>query len=128
MSKRLLLGLTLAALATVAAMPAVSAPRQTVTMEQAAQFKVGVATYDDVIAVLGKPQAVINDSSGNRTIVYTSYRSHVKAMTYVPIVGLFAGGAKADLTSVTFTFGPDGKLTQSSAGDTNVNCSIGSCN
>lgn len=117
-----------AAIIACAAFPA-AAGHHMVTMEEASQFKIGVATFDEVTARLGQPQVVTTESDGDRTITYSSIHTSVKAATFVPIVGLFAGGAKAQTSTVTFAFGPDGLLKKSSIGNTTVACStLGGCN
>jgi hypothetical protein len=99
-----------------------------ITAEQAASFKIGEATEADVIHALGKPAMVTADSDGVTMIAYSSYRSHVKAITFVPVVGMFAGGARADISSVVFTFGKDGKLTKYLSSGSQTNCSsVGNC-
>ncbi len=75
-----------------------------VTAEQASAFRPGVATYEDVVASFGSPSTDTASSDGSRTIIYVSVRSHVKAVTLVPIIGLFVGGAKSTTTTVSFTF------------------------
>jgi hypothetical protein len=47
----------------------------------------------------------------------------VKGSTFVPIVGLFAGGAKSSGATYVFVFGSDGKLMSSSSSGVNVDCS-----
>jgi hypothetical protein len=99
-----------------------------ITEQQAASFKIGEATEADVVRALGKPTMVTADADGVTMIAYSSYHSHVKAMTFVPVVGLFAGGAKADVSSVVFTFGKDGKLAKYIISGSETNCSsLGSC-
>lgn len=95
--------------------------------DDAAQFKVGVATQDDVRTTLGKPTVVSTNSDGETVLTYSATHSHIKAATFVPIVGMFAGGAKASITYLVFTFGPDGKLTKESTSSSNVDCGMLSC-
>jgi hypothetical protein len=123
MSKRLLVA-AFVALAALAPLPA-SAGRHQITADDVAQFKVGVATYGDVIAKLGRPNSVSVMSNGMRIVAYVGFKTRVKAATFVPIVGLFAGGATGDTSVVSFTFGPDGLLQSSSATNADVDCSVG---
>jgi hypothetical protein len=91
--------------------------------DEAAQVKPGVTTYQDVLSALGKPTSQSFDSLGNRTIAYTTMRTHIKAATFIPYVGLLAGGMRGDTTLVVFSFGPDGRLVAYQATDSQSNCS-----
>ncbi len=79
--------------------------------EQAiATFKPGVTTLQKVEAQLGPPSSTTQLTDGS-TILFYSYRTtRVSTATYIPIVNMFARGAKTKYQSVEFTFGPDGKL------------------
>src|SRR6185295_3625413 len=81
-----------------------------VSRAQSQQFKPGVTTEQDVVAVLGQPQTEMDAPDGH-WLIYTGMRARVKATSFIPLVGLFAGGAHSELDSVKFCFGSDGKLT-----------------
>jgi hypothetical protein len=112
----------LSATLVVAASPAFA--HHPISADQVAQFKVGVATYEQVVATLGKPSSVTIDSDGIRIVTYSSIRTHPKAITFVPVVGLFAGGATGDISWAIFTFGQDGRLTRSTMTDANTDCTM----
>lgn len=99
----------------------VPAPAPTATPEQ--EYKVGVTTLADVTATLGKPNSTATVSDGTVVVSYVSSRTRVKGATFVPIVGLFAGGAKSRMVIRVFTFGPDGLLRTFTSSDTGVKCS-----
>lgn len=80
-----------------------------VSQEKASQFKIGVATESDVIASLGQPTGTVSSSDG-RLITYTGATAQIRGATFIPIVGLFAGGHDVKASSTTFKFGKDGKL------------------
>ena len=80
-----------------------------VSQEKASQFKIGVATESDVIASLGQPTGTVSSSDG-RLITYTGATAQVRGATFIPIVGLFAGGHDVKASSTSFKFGKDGKL------------------
>ena len=94
-----------------------------ITAEQAAQFKVGSATQAEVIGAFGKPGTMAVNSDGTTQITYMASKTSVKAATFVPIVGLFAGGAKGSVSLATFVFDKDGVLKSFST--TNTNCDYG---
>jgi hypothetical protein len=92
------------------------------------EFQVGVTTLDDVVRRLGQPTMVQATSDGRRAIVYSRTKTRVKGATFVPVVGLFAGGAKASVWVQGFVFGPDGKLVSTYESDSQVKCSVsGNC-
>jgi len=77
---------------------------------QMSQFKIGETTYDQVIQTLGPPASTVQKSDGARALVYSHVDANVRGATFIPVVGLFAGGADVKSQAVTFTFNPDGTL------------------
>lgn len=63
-----------------------------VSQEAATQFKEGVTTEAQIVAKLGAPTSV-TIANGNKTITYTGTQYRTNAASFIPIVGLFAGGA-----------------------------------
>jgi hypothetical protein len=92
---------------------------------QLTSFQTGVTTERDVRAALGPPQSVSTSTYGVRTIAYSGLRASPKAATFIPIVGLFAGGANVQASSAVFSFGPDGKLTQMTNSQTSAESRMG---
>jgi hypothetical protein len=116
--KTFLLGCVAAfALATAA----IAAP---ISPDQIAQFKVGIASAPDVVAGLGHPMSDQTSSDGSHIMVYSSTRTHAKLASFVPVVGLFAGGATGSVQTVVFNFGADGLLKSTSTNLTTVDCSM----
>jgi outer membrane protein assembly factor BamE (lipoprotein component of BamABCDE complex) len=91
------------------------------------QFQKGKTTESDVVKVLGVPQMTTTNSDGTRSIAYVYTHAQAKGASFVPIVGLFAGGAKGNINIVTFNFDPMGKLInyQASNSTTDVNTGLG---
>jgi hypothetical protein len=116
--RAILLGVALLALAE----PVIAHPKD-VSPAALAAFKPGVTTYADVIATLGKPTSESFDSSGTHTIAYSMSRTHIKAPTFIPYVGLFAGGAKVDTTWETLTFDGAGVLLNYQSSSSQADCS-----
>jgi hypothetical protein len=102
---------------------ATGAIAKTVTADDVAQFKVGVATPDDVISKLGKPMSMTTMSNGYESVAYTSIHARPKMTSFIPVVGLFAGGATGETSVVVFVFGPDHLLMNATTNSTNVDCS-----
>jgi outer membrane protein assembly factor BamE (lipoprotein component of BamABCDE complex) len=85
-----------------------------------AQFHEGVTTEQQVEQALGAPQTSTRLPDGRQQISYIGTAAHAKAATFIPVVGLFAGGAKGSTDVVTFTFSTDGKLASYSTSRSNV--------
>lgn len=77
---------------------------------QLTQFQKGVTTEGDVLRALGPATTTSSNSDGSAMLVYTGVHARAKAASFIPIVGIFAGGATAEATSVAFRFGPDHRL------------------
>lgn len=118
----------LIAAAVFAAAVATAAWAASITDDQVAALKIGTTTYDQVVSEFGRPTTITQSSDGRRIIVYSSVQTHVKASTYVPVFGLFAGGAKANTDVHQFEFGPDGLLARITSSNTAVQCKVlGGC-
>lgn len=78
----------------------------------ASTFRKGVTTESEVVRSLGSPHSIATSSDGARVLTYTWAHSRVKGTTLIPIVQLFASGAKMEGKSTTFVFGPDGRLSR----------------
>jgi outer membrane protein assembly factor BamE (lipoprotein component of BamABCDE complex) len=94
-----------------------------VTQEQTAAFEVGKTTEAQVVAALGNPNGVSTLADGSRVDVYTHVAAHATAASYVPIVGIFAGGAKATSNTAVFNFDPHGVLTSTHSGSSQTSVS-----
>jgi outer membrane protein assembly factor BamE (lipoprotein component of BamABCDE complex) len=75
-----------------------------VTDEQAQSFKVGVATYSDVIGRLGPPTATSSSSGAGRTAVYSYSAVRSQPQNFIPYVGVFVAGYDTQNSNVVFTF------------------------
>jgi len=85
-------------------------------------FRVGIDTFGTVTAKLGKPYFVQTNSTGTMVALYISTHMHVKATTFIPYVGLFAGGAKSKTSTKTFIFDSAGLLKSFSSSSMNTDC------
>jgi hypothetical protein len=70
------------------------------------KFQKGVTTEADVYGALGKPTTV-TVSNGMKILTYVGSQAQLKAASFIPVVGLFAGGAdvRASVLSLTFKDG-----------------------
>jgi hypothetical protein len=60
-----------------------------------------------VVELLGTPSNASLTGTGKEMLVWVFARSSVKGATFVPVVGLFAGGADTQLTTFQVVLGPD---------------------
>jgi outer membrane protein assembly factor BamE (lipoprotein component of BamABCDE complex) len=81
-----------------------------VTEQQASQFVKGQSTEAQVIAKLGAPDTASRASDGSHVDQYSYVQTSARAASFIPVVGLMAGGADSKVTVVSFTFEPNGVL------------------
>ncbi len=65
-------------------------------------------TREQVIALVGSPDQIVKDGSGNTIFTYSYARATAKAESFIPIAGAFMGGANVQNQMLQVTFGPDG--------------------
>ena len=99
-----------------------------VTRAQIAAFQIGKTTEAEVVAAPGSPNSASVLSDGSKIDVYVHMSAHANAASYVPIVGLFAGGAKSDSDTAVFNFGPDGILRSTSSNTAHADVNTGLAN
>jgi len=90
---------------------------------QIQKIKKGVSTQAEVVALVGSPDQTLSTGDGKTIFEYIYAHSSVNGATYVPVVGLFAGGAATQSQMLLVTFGPDGLVSDmmSSSGASQVN-------
>jgi outer membrane protein assembly factor BamE (lipoprotein component of BamABCDE complex) len=75
-----------------------------------AKLQPGKSTKDDVRAMLGEPTGVSIYVPNGETWIYSYSKASPKAANFIPIVGLFAGGADVKTQSVMMSFDMQGIL------------------
>jgi hypothetical protein len=88
--------------------------------DQIKDFEKGKTTYGDVVQRLGPPTTNMMASDGTRTAMYTYTRSQARASSFIPVVGLFAGGADTQMTQVAFRFDTAGRLLDYTSSESNL--------
>ena len=89
-----------------------------VNPDRVKQFKEGQTTQAEAVAVLGKPVSVF--TRGPRTYMsWSGLHTQINPATFIPVVGLFAGGADVTSSGVMLVFN-DGVLESSSFRSTEV--------
>jgi outer membrane protein assembly factor BamE (lipoprotein component of BamABCDE complex) len=111
---------TAALAAVLAALTACTSVGTQVEQADVDHFQKGTATPAEIVAKLGAPQETGHKDNGDTTLSYVYMKGTPKAATFIPVVGLFAGGADMHSTRVTFEFDPSGHLltVESAQGDT----------
>ena len=84
------------------------------------QFRKGVTTEPEVVKGLGSPQSIATSIDGTQVLTYSWAHARVKGTTFIPIVQLFASGAKVEGKAITFVFGPDGTLSNITSVESNT--------
>jgi len=72
-----------------------------------AKIKNGKTTKNEVLALFGNPVRETTTGSNEEQWLYSSYKSDMTALTYVPIINLFSSGADTQSKSLTVTFKGD---------------------
>lgn len=88
-----------------------------VTDDQVSQFKEGETTRSEVVAALGSPTSTMRHSDGTSTLIYTYAESRTRASTFVPVVGIFAGGVDMRSSQVILDFDENGILVGSTSSE-----------
>lgn len=96
-----------------------------VKSDQLAGFAKGKTTINDVKASLGQPTMTTITSDGKRQINYTFAHSQARPESFIPIVGLFVGGADVRSSAVNFTFDKDGLLEDYTQSESNQSVGTG---
>lgn len=74
--------------------------------KQSINFKIirGKTTKNEVLALYGKPTNETSMGSYEEQWLYSSYKSDMTALTYVPIVNLLSSGADTQSRTLTVSF------------------------
>lgn len=85
----------------------------------------GKTTYAEVIAQFGKPTVVTTSDTGEKTAIYSYSHAQVRGASFIPIVGLFAGGVDSTGDSVIFTFDKNDVLITKTSSTTDLSVQNG---
>lgn len=85
---------------------------------QMASFQKGVTTEAEVIQALGQPTSQMQMFDGSQTLIYSYASAQARPASFIPIVGMFAGGMDTRHTMAMLRFDASGHLidTMSSSG------------
>ena len=85
----------------------------------------GVTTKAEVIKKLGTPFGTGITDSGKEKLDYVFIRTKTKAKNFIPVVGLFVGGADQERQTLQILIGKDGKVENLSFNKTNDEIKMG---
>ncbi|MDG3442426.1 hypothetical protein [Nitrospirillum amazonense] len=86
-----------------------------VKSDQLATLEKGKTTYAEAVARLGTPNSVTTMAGGKKMVMYMFTKATPNAATFIPVVGLFAGGAHGQSSTVIMTFGANDVLEEYTA-------------
>lgn len=92
-----------------------------VTQEAATQFVEGKTTETEIVAKLGQPTTT-SINAGIKTIGYAGAQYKTNAASFIPVVGLFAGGGEYNVTVANYQIDASGilqKITYTTSSGTN---------
>jgi outer membrane protein assembly factor BamE (lipoprotein component of BamABCDE complex) len=96
-----------------------------VQQSQLSSFRKGITTEAEVISTLGTPTMSSLTSDGERVLVYSFAEYKIRGATFIPIVGLLAGGSDMSTNSAVVTFGKDGKMVSYTTTESKINSGTG---
>jgi outer membrane protein assembly factor BamE (lipoprotein component of BamABCDE complex) len=82
--------------------------RQITDPGKISQIEKGVSTKASIRAAFGAPEGTSFEANGNEIWTYSYVNTSVTPATYVPIVGVFAGGTNVQSSGLTVTFDANG--------------------
>ncbi len=78
-----------------------------IDMGAVSQIKKGTSTQQDVLNLLGSPDGITAPGNGDVIWSYGFTKVGIKPASFIPVVGMFAGGADVQMQSTTVTFSED---------------------
>lgn len=82
--------------------------KQITKREIVSQIKEGKSTKADVKALLGEPSNISFTDAGEEDWSYCYSRATTRPATFIPIIGIFTGGADTETHTLTIRFTKEG--------------------
>ncbi len=92
--------------------------RQLESKENISKIKAGKSTKAEVKEYVGEPGRVTFSDTGEETWEYVLSKTQVRASSFIPVVGMFTGGADVQTYTLTVRFRPDGIVKEVGSGTT----------
>lgn len=96
-----------------------------VSDEQLSQLQKGQTTRSEVLAKFGKPTTQMRNSDGTSTVFYNFAEYRTRPATFIPIVGIFAGGSDVHSSSAMFRFDTSDRLIDYSTTQSDMGTAMG---
>ena len=68
------------------------------------EIKKGRTTRTEVISLFGNPENITNSADGTTVFTYSFASAGATPVSYIPVIGLFAGGMNIENESLLITF------------------------
>lgn len=82
---------------------------------KADRIEKGITTRDGVRKLIGSPDSIVKDSDGMEIWTYMHFSASSKPESFIPIIGMFAGGVNTTSHTVMIQFGPDGTVSKTTS-------------
>jgi len=86
----------------------------------ATQIEYGKTTKAEIKAMLGEPNGIKYGPDGKEIWTYVYAQAQAKPATFIPVIGLFAGGADTSAKKLVFVFDEKGVLQKEGSGEGQV--------
>jgi outer membrane protein assembly factor BamE (lipoprotein component of BamABCDE complex) len=84
--------------------------KEVMDVSKTSQIVQGKTTKEEVMALLGEPNHITVRPDGNETWVYSYTHGTTRPTTFIPVVGLFAGGTDFKGKTLGLVFDKNGVL------------------
>jgi outer membrane protein assembly factor BamE (lipoprotein component of BamABCDE complex) len=86
----------------------------------ATQIEYGKTTKAQIKEMLGEPNGMKYGADGKETWIFVYAEGQARPATFIPIVGLFAGGTDGSAKKLIFAFDEKGVLQKEGSGESQV--------
>jgi outer membrane protein assembly factor BamE (lipoprotein component of BamABCDE complex) len=93
-----------------------SGNKQIMDASKTSQIQEGKTTKAEIIAVLGEPNHTTSMPNGEEMWMYNYTQSVTRPTTFIPVIGLFAGGTDMKGKTLMFRFDKNGILQKTDKG------------
>jgi outer membrane protein assembly factor BamE (lipoprotein component of BamABCDE complex) len=95
-------------------------------MDKISQIKEGVTTKQEIVGLFGNPNADTLNGDGKEILMYVYGKYRAKPSTYIPIIGLMAGGGNMEQQALQILIDKNGKVEKfiQTNGNTQINLGL----
>jgi outer membrane protein assembly factor BamE (lipoprotein component of BamABCDE complex) len=90
--------------------------KQIMDASKTSQIQEGKTTRAEIITLLGEPNHTTSMPNGDEMVMYSYTQSTPRPTTFIPVIGLFAGGADMKGKTLMFTIDKNGILQKTNKG------------